>query len=431
MIDISFKDFLKTMSYYGKSSHDEDDRTMPDVDPKAPWWTAGRLPPLDAHYGTGWAMLGLLFQRFHGGEPVVEATYEASLKEGHTIQDFSSSFAESFPDFRVLRQCIDTTGKGEVSTQYIADHGAICIEFDGDSKISLALVTRNQETVDKVGPFFKKNTSKTMPRGRVHVMVSTSDGLEFKNVGVGGQKLERGNYDKEVLAGYDQIVEDLQAASPSGRVSILDGKPGTGKTFLVRGLLEELKGVIFIIVPANLIQQLAQPNMIPALVQLHQSQQGQPMVFLVEDADEVLAPRASDNMSSVSSILNLGDGILGQLLDVRIVCTTNAKHQDIDEAIKRPGRLSAMVHVGPLSPEKAAEVYERLTGKPALVYGLTGKPSLDPLAGKPMFRVNTSLAEVYRLARGDGWKPPKQEQKMGFSSPRGIFEDDTLGWAGV
>jgi len=233
-------------------------------------------------------------------------------------------------------------------------------------------------------------------------------------MGIGGQPLERGNYEDDVLKGFDRIVSDLSSSTPAGRVSILDGKPGGGKTFLVRGLLDAVKDVIFVIVPSNLVQELAQPGMIPALVKLHQSRGQRPMVFLIEDADECLAPRMGDNMSSVSAVLNLGDGILGQLLDVRIVATTNARHQDVDEAIKRPGRLSAMIHVGLLSPEKAGEVYQRLTGKPPYLF------ELDKMVG-PLFKGKTSLAEVYQLARDSGWIPPPKERKMGFGVD---FEED-------
>jgi ATP-dependent 26S proteasome regulatory subunit len=192
----------------------------------------------------------------------------------------------------------------------------------------------------------------------------------------------------------------MNADQPRGRVAILNGEPGTGKTFLVRGLLNDIKDAVMVIVPANLVVQLAQPGMIPALVELHKDSGERPIIFLIEDADEVLATRMGDNMSAVSAVLNLGDGILGKLLDIRLICTTNAKHQDLDAAIMRPGRLSAHVSVDALPYEKAQVVYRRLLGAEAEL---------------PRHREYT-LAEIYQMAFDKGWKPAKETKKVGFTS---------------
>lgn len=391
-------DVLRMAMMEGSRDSGDDDMSN-DVDPNAPWWKAGRLPPLDSHYSTSWATIGLAIQALNGAKGFTEKNHTGSIKDDDNLIDFLMRFEKAFPHLRQLKFDKAQHKASETQVQYFAEHGAICIDHDGDVKTEMHAVSRDPQFLLEVSKFFDENTTKSIPKGRVHVLITTSSGPEFKSMGVGGQKLERGNYEDDVLKGYDRVIADLSSATPAGRVAILDGKPGTGKTFLVRGLLDEVKDVIFVIVPANLIAELAQPGMIPALVGLHQSRGDKPMVFLIEDADECLAPRMGDNMSSVSVILNLGDGILGQLLDVRIVATTNAHHQDVDEAIKRPGRLSAMVHVGPLGAAKANEVYKRLTGT-----------TEEKITGK------ASLAEVYQMARDTGWTPPPKERKVGFAS---------------
>src|SRR5690606_30039505 len=92
------------------------------------------------------------------------------------------------------------------------------------------------------------------------------------------------------------------------------------------------------------------------------------IVLLIEDADACLAPRASDNISSISSLLNCADGILGSMLDIKIVATTNQDRLEFDSALVRPGRLSRHITVGELSAEKATEVYSRLTGNDNFKY---------------------------------------------------------------
>lgn len=70
--------------------------------------------------------------------------------------------------------------------------------------------------------------------------------------------------------------------------------------------------------------------------------------------------RQASNMASIATLLNLGDGILGSLLDLRIVVTTNAAKATLDEAMLRKGRLCRRIHVGPLDRERADAVYDRL-----------------------------------------------------------------------
>lgn len=386
------------------------------IDVYGSWFGSGvRMPSIDGHPGIHWARGANFLKAIFGGPAEKQYNGYANLKEGCGFLAVADGCAEA-GGFRLIQhQPINEENLKDCSRTYSNDHGAMCVQVD-ESQISVSVDTTDLEAIRKIKVFFDENTTQKVPRGRVYVIVQTREGPQFRSMGIGGLPLERDNYSEEVMKGYDRIVADLSASSPNGRIAILDGKPGTGKTFLVRALLDEVKDAIMVIVPSNLVSHLGQPDMIPALIDLHRNNNGKAMVFLIEDADECLAPRMGDNMSAVSTILNLGDGILGRVLDIRIICTTNADHQEIDEAIKRPGRLSAMVHVGALDPEKACKVYERLTGKPARIY-----PDItNPMKSAPFFVKQTSLAQVYQIARDAGWTPPPEERKVGFQDD----EDD-------
>ena len=103
-----------------------------------------------------------------------------------------------------------------------------------------------------------------------------------------------------------------------------------------------------------------------------------PIVLLIEDAEEVLLPRAADNSAGVAKLLNLADGMLGTALDIRILATTNANALSIDDALKRAGRLCRMQEIAPLSTAKANALYQNLTNK-------DNTPFTEP----------TKLADVY------------------------------------
>jgi SpoVK/Ycf46/Vps4 family AAA+-type ATPase len=68
---------------------------------------------------------------------------------------------------------------------------------------------------------------------------------------------------------------------------------------------------------------------------------GKPTILILEDADDALIARDQNlgAKASLAAMLNLSDGILGAVLDLRIIATTNQKIENVDNAILRPGRL--------------------------------------------------------------------------------------------
>lgn len=235
-------------------------------------------------------------------------------------------------------------------------------------------------------------------KGTVYMLMIGANGPEFRALpNRVNSDFVSDNYETDVMDGFGRIKSDLEAKKPHGRIGILDGPPGTGKTHLVRGLLTSVDGTkaSFVFVSPKDVPHLADPSFLPALVTFSGSSK-KSIIFVIEDADECLAPRGADNISAVSAILNLGDGILGELLDIRLVMTTNAKRQEFDAAITRPGRLSACVRVGTVSATKANKIFKRLTGKDG------------------EFSSPATLAEVYSKASDVGFVSVTKEKTIGF-----------------
>lgn len=155
----------------------------------------------------------------------------------------------------------------------------------------------------------------------------------------------------------------------------------------MRSLLSAVKNAVFVVVPPQLVPELGSPDILPALTSAKSEVNG-PICLILEDADRVLVNRKEGDMSSIAAMLNLGDGILGAVLDIRIVATTNAAQLEMDPATRRPGRLCRYLQVNPLEPTIANGVYTRLVQKPFT------------------FQSPTSLAEVYARARDAGWVAP-------------------------
>lgn len=190
--------------------------------------------------------------------------------------------------------------------------------------------------------------------------ITNEDGcLSIKNVGIVKLPLIEENYHENVISDYKYVCEVFNSPSPSGRICILNGPPGTGKSSLIKSALSDING-IFVIIPSNMIDVLDKPDFLPTLIDTKNTY-NKPIILIVEDGDSALVPRKSNNMSLISSILNLSDGIVGSIVDIRIFITTNSNIKDIDEAVSRPGRLCKNISIDPLEYEFANKVYKRLT----------------------------------------------------------------------
>ncbi len=255
--------------------------------------------------------------------------------------------------------------------------------------MNVVLAMGDRKKFEKLNNFLADNFYNEVDSNYVFVITNGPNGLRLTEVGIGAQKLERDNYDEEVLESFDKIIVDLKSKSPTGRISILEGPPGTGKTYLIKGILHDAPAATCVIIPAQMIGQLGGPALLPVLMQAKgYGEETSPVILILEDADSALRDRDKTDFSTISTLLNLGDGILGGLLDLRILATTNASELEMDPAVIRSGRLSQRMTVGELAAKHANKVLSRLVGKKA-----------------SKFKQPTILADVYKEAKGNGWTP--------------------------
>lgn len=152
----------------------------------------------------------------------------------------------------------------------------------------------------------------------------------------------------------ERVTKALQATNESGLV-LFHGNPGTGKTSYLKFLLHTISKKKLIYLPPDLIESLSAPNFISFLLS-----QASNSILLIEDAENVLKQREAGGNQAVSNILNISDGILGDILRLQIVCTFNSRLQDVDQALLRPGRLIAEYRFEKLSLKKTAALMQKL-----------------------------------------------------------------------
>ena len=199
------------------------------------------------------------------------------------------------------------------------------------------------------------------------------------------------NYDEHFKGVHEKIVDWAQDFSlQNNRITLLHGEPGSGKTNYIKYLLNQLPSVRKIYIPPCYVEALSDPAFLGFIKNYSNS------LLLIEDAEKVLISREQDETNSAMSIiLNLSDGIMGSVLNFKMIATFNTSEDKIDKALKRKGRMFIKHFFGELSKEKTKALYHKLYG-------------IDPPEDRMV------LASIYNPEDNGG--TPKPRKSVGFGT---------------
>lgn len=155
----------------------------------------------------------------------------------------------------------------------------------------------------------------------------------------------------------DKKIKEFINTDGSGLV-ILHGVKGSGKTSYIRKLIDDNSKRKFIFVPANMIELIGQPSFNDFLFTLKDS------VIILEDCENAIKSRANThgNSGAVTLLLNMCDGLLSDMFNIKFICTFNEQIDRIDDALLRKGRLVCKYEFKELSKEKTAALLEQEKG---------------------------------------------------------------------
>ncbi len=257
------------------------------------------------------------------------------------------------------------------------------------------LYNLNQKTKSKVEEITKKILSlkfeeKAEEICRLNLVVNYGGSLDLQAFNINPPQLDLSlNYGQEFKEKHDYLISKIEDSKSNKGLVLLHGEPGCGKTYYIRYLVKMLskkKNVIYI--PPDLAHEIASPHFLAFLLENPGS------ILVIEDAENIIRSRKSGQNQAVANLLNTTDGLLADCLRVQVVCTFNCPYEDVDDALKRKGRLIVEHKFNKLKKEQAQLVAKSL--------------GLDLPITKDM-----TLAEIYNHKDLDFQQ--EQKTKIGFN----------------
>lgn len=192
------------------------------------------------------------------------------------------------------------------------------------------------------------------------MLIKTMHGYDISYVNVKEMNIDlESHYGTGFEKISDKIIEYTSDENKNGLI-ILHGIPGTGKTSYLRWLSGKAKRN-FVYIPTEIVGQLSSTGFASFL--MHNTG----LTFIVEDAETVLMAREDGQANSqVASILNMTDGIQGDIFNSQFICTFNTDLDRVDKALLRPGRLLVEHEFKALSVDDSNKLLTKL-GKDATV----------------------------------------------------------------
>ncbi len=204
---------------------------------------------------------------------------------------------------------------------------------------------------------FIKNVNSSIAQSNkkeINFIIRSSHGFDSERLTFNcDEEFSIDNYNEDFGIVDETIMESINKELLKGLI-LLHGGMGTGKTSYIKNIINKSDKEVYYI-PPELTSSLSSPEFITFI-----SRNLKNSILVIEDAENVLKHREAGGSQAVSNILNLTDGILGDIVNTMIICTFNSSIEEIDPALLRPGRLLASYHFDKLTEERTSFLVKKL-----------------------------------------------------------------------
>lgn len=220
---------------------------------------------------------------------------------------------------------------------------------------------------------------------KYYFVVGSSQGFKLRPMFLEKDKITvslEDNYNKDLpIKEIKNFIENQLG------IFIFNGIPGTGKSSLLKYLISNMEDHKFIWMDSDLLVNINSEAFISFIVD-----DAKESIIILEDCEKLLTDRKLSYNQNLGTLLNISDGILGDSLKLKFICTFNSDLRNIDSAILRKGRLKGKYEFKKLSIEKTNNLCEKI--------------------GVQKMNCEASLADIYNQAPIDFGEQKKT--KIGF-----------------
>lgn len=224
----------------------------------------------------------------------------------------------------------------------------IIVHLSDDDSLTIAFASTELDTAQNIINHAKKFHKKDQDSDHdIHLVVPAyGGGIETTKIKITKPKLKlENNYNDDLSVLHPFILKGLKQKHKSGLL-LFYGEPGTGKSTYIRYLIHCIRKKVIFVSP-SMASNLDAPELTKFLIENSNS------VFVIEEAEDLIVSREKEKNSSISMLLNLTDGLLGQTLGIQFIATFNTNIHNIDKALLRKGRLIGLYEFKPLTVEKS------------------------------------------------------------------------------
>ena len=229
--------------------------------------------------------------------------------------------------------------------------------------------------------------------GAEDLVSENTDTVTLNDIG-GYDQIKRELYDLlEIQLKYSNLMAQMKI--PPVRGILLYGPPGVGKTMMAKALANTLKVKLIMLSGAEILYRGYEGALSAIKEVFNRARENKPAIILLDEIDAI-APRRelykSEGNKVVNQLLTEMDGIRS-LRDVVVIATTN-RIEDVDPALKRPGRFDKIVFMPLPNRDERRDIFEKYLGKEACV-----KLNCDKLAELTEGYSGADIAAVTREAK--------------------------------